>query len=327
MMREQGIRQRLNESLLWLDVSEQQHNALLDAIVHGQPRITAPRNKLGHLADLRLTIVFAALVVFLGVAAAEGLSSMLFAWLQARPDAERLNTSIETNYTPVEYTLDDITFICSQAIADDRSFAVSFIVKGSNANLHALSDQSQREMTEQAQPSIYVDAEPYYQGKDSEITQVGLDDDGNLCLLYEGWHQGRPCTEMEVALTVLRAGQTHEETVSVPVIWMPTLENATLAEPIRIGDTGYTLSALTLHRTAWRTYLDYTFSVQDQPLAYAVKRPVAILCDADGYAVGRSWPYRQPLPDTLYIQVWDDAHLEKLYEQTLNVIDVTIPND
>ena len=327
MMKEQSIGQRLDEGLMWLNVSEQQHNALFDAITKEQVPETAFRNKPGYRVNLRLAVVLVVLVVSLGAAVAEGLASMVFSWLQARPDAARLNSGIALNYTPVEYTLRGVTFICNEAMADDRSFAVTFTVKSGDSNHLLLSDQKDNEITDQDTQSIYVNAEPFYQGKDSEIAQVEFDDDGQLCLLYEGWYLGEQCTEMEVALTVIEAGQTYEEVISVPVIWLPAIEDAVLTEPIRIGDTGYTLTSLSLHRTEWRTYLDYSFSIQDQPLVYAVKRPDIVLCDVDSNAIGRYWPYEQSLPDTLYIQVWDDAHTEKLYEQALYVSDITAPNN
>ena len=116
---------------------------------------------------------------------------------------------------------------------------------------------------------------------------------------------------------VLMDGIIDTSTASFSLPPLPTLENWELSEPIHLGNTGIILQSLRLHRTAFRTYIDWEYTKKNMPLETALKQPTVELMDENGQPLNRWWNYDDGIPENILIRVVAQNETEVLFETVL----------
>lgn len=277
-----------------------------------------------------LPAVILLLLLSMGALAATLIPS-LQAWLASRTFSDAVGQVQPTKGTLATVQVDGITFTCVEAMADDRMFFAIIRAEGEdNVLLVPYSGQDWEASAEgianpDKLPIVFVYATVRC-GGEAELNDITADTENNTTyFLCNGYMEANHASDqMTLVADVLIDGKTTRKTVPFSIDRLPTIEDYSIPEPIVLGNTGYTLTTLSLHRTAFRTYVEYDYVLENMPLEMALKQPTLSLTQKDGSRLFRYWPYDEGMPDAIRIEVWSRSRDERLFEQTLTSSDFVI---
>lgn len=227
--------------------------------------------------------------------------------------------------------VEGITFTCVEAMADDRMYFANIRAEGKGDVLLVPYSGQDWEASAEGIPNpddlpiIFVHATVHW-GGEAELFDVTEDTENNTpyFLCNGSMEANHSSDQMTLVADVLMDGKTTRKTVPFSIDRLPTIEDYSIPEPIILGNTGYTLTALSLHRTAFRTYVEYDYVLENMPLEMALKQPTMHLTQKDGSRLFRYWPYDEGVPEEIHVEVWNRSRDELLFEQTLTPSDFVI---
>lgn len=252
-------------------------------------------------------------------------------WLSGWTLSDAVGQIQTTKGTLAAVQVEGVTFTCVEAMADDRMYFANIRAEGKgDVLLVPYSGQDWEASTEgvsnpQNLPIVFVHATVRCGGK-AELSDITKDAEKNtLYFLCNGSIEANHSSDqMTLVADVLMDGKTTRKTVPFSIDRLPTIEDYSIPKPIVLGNTGYTLTALSLHRTAFRTYVEYDFVLENMPLEMALKQPTLHLMQKDGSRLFRYWPYDEDVPEEIRVEVWNRSRDELLFEQTLTPSDFVI---
>ena len=247
-------------------------------------------------------------------------------WLQERADASRLgNASVFEVDVPTMH-MGSITATVKEAVSDGRSFLCSIKFEsddeliipysGYDSDIADMHVENPNDL-----PITYVSLTASFGDFDQEIYTSEYDEHGALYIMSEGFADATIPSNMTITLKTLHGDKTEVHTLTVPIQQLSTVAKQELDAPLPLGETGYVLEKLSLHKTELKTYIDWNVQINSQPIAYAIKHPFVILVDKYGNELNGYWPYTNEVPLDLTIQVWAKDKAELLFEQHLSVED------
>ena len=277
-----------------------------------------------------ILIVVLLLLLSMGALAATMLPSIQ-AWLSGWTFSDAVGQIQPTKGTLATVEVEGITFTCVEAMADDRMYFANIRAEGKgDVLLVPYSGQDWEASTEGISnprnlPIVFVHATVRC-GGEAELSDITEDAENNTpyFLCNGSMEANHSSDQMTLVADVLIDGKTTRKTVPFSIDQLPTIEDYSIPEPIVLGNTGYTLTSLSLHRTAFRTYVEYDFVLENMPLEMALKQPTMHLMQKDGSRLFRYWPYDEGVPEEIRVEVWNHSRDELLFEQTLTPSDFVI---
>ncbi len=231
---------------------------------------TASRHAPGLRRLAAVWLLALALLATVTTAYATGGFSRVLDWLRTRRDASRMGDAVIEPAAQVPVTLGQATFRVTEAFTDGYGFFCGVEVTAENGRVLPLPDTADTPLD----PAVsYVRVTVRCDGVEQELFNATQEEDGTLSLLCEGFCPPDNAGVMEATFAVTRGGNTEEANILIPCQMLPVLKRAVLKQPMSLGDTGYTINRLTLVQTALRTYVDWHASLENQPLAYALRHP------------------------------------------------------
>lgn len=279
---------------------------------------------------LLVLAVILLLLLSMGALAATFIPSIQ-AWLSGWTFSDAVGQIQTTKGSLAAVQVEGITFTCVEAMADDRMYFANIRAEGKgDVLLVPYSGQDWEASTEgisnpQNLPIVFVHATVRC-GGEAELSDITEDTENNTTyfLCNGSLEASRSSDQMILVADVLIDGKTTRKTIPFSIDRLPTIENYSIPEPIILGNTGYTLTALSLHRTAFRTYVEYDFVLENMPLEMALKQPTMHLTQKDGSRLFRYWPYEEGVPEEIHVEVWNRSQDELLFWQTLTPSDFVI---
>lgn len=279
---------------------------------------------------LLMLAVILLLLLSMGALAATLIPSIQ-AWLSGWAFSDAVGQIQTTKGALAAVEVEGITFTCVEAMADDRMYFANIRAEGTGDVL--LVPYSGQDWEASAEgianprnlPIVFVHATVRCSGE-AELSDITEDTQNNtLYFLCNGSTEANQSSDqMTLAADVLIDGKTTRKAVSFTIDRLPTIEDHSIPEPIILGNTGYTLTSLSLHRTAFRTYVEYDYVLENMPLEMALKQPILSLTQKDGTRLFRYWPYEEGVPEIIRVEVWNRSRDELLFEQTLTPSDFVI---
>lgn len=277
---------------------------------------------------LHKSVLVTILVTLLISATAFAVSTFpnIYQWLAQRTDAVRLNNlSIDsTNTESIQMGTVEVTIM--EAVSDGKSFLCNLRFDSVEELLipHSgfRSELVEKDIVNpEGLPVVYISINTRCGDYDHEISTAKYDDQGALYIMCEGFGNVGSESELLVAISIEEGGENTKKEVAVPIQRLSTFQELCLIAPLRLGDTGYVIDRLSLLKTELRTYVDWTVTVDDPPLAYAIKSPFVKLLDIHGNEVQHFWAYEAGAPYNLIVQLWSGDESELLYTTTLSIAD------
>lgn len=279
---------------------------------------------------LLMLAVILLLLLSMGALAATLIPSIQ-AWLSGWAFSDAVGQIQTTKGALAAVEVEDVTFTCVEAMADDRMYFANIRAEGTgDVLLVPYSGQDWEASAEGVAnprnlPIVFVHATVRC-GGEAELSDITEDTQNNtLYFLCNGSMEANQSSDqMTLAADVLIDGKTTRKAVSFTIDRLPTIEDHSIPEAIVLGNTGYTLTSLSLHRTALRTYVEYDYVLENMPLEMALKQPTLSLTQKDGSRLFRYWPYDEGVPEEIRVEVWNRSRDELLFEQTLTPSDFVI---
>lgn len=250
----------------------------------------------------------------------------VYQWLVQRTDAVRLNNLNIDSTNTESFQMGTIEVTILEAVSDGNSFLCNLRFNSVEELLIPYggfrSELVEKDMDNpEGLPVAYISVHTRCGDYDNEIYTAEYDDQGVLYIMCEGIGNVESESELLVAISIERSGESTQKKVAVPIQQLSTLQELCLITPLRLGDTGYVIDRLSLLKTELRTYVDWNVSVDHPPLTYAIKCPFVVLIDSQGNVVHHYWAYQNEAPYDLTIQLWSDDRDELLYTKTLSIKD------
>jgi len=274
--------------------------------------------------------VVLSLLLSMGALAATLIPSIQ-AWLSGWTFSAAVGQIQTTKGSLATVQVEGITFTCVEAMADDRMYFANIRAEGKgDVLLVPYSGQDWQASAEgisnpQNLPIVFVHATVRC-GGEAELSDFAEYAESNTpyFLCNGSMEANHSPDQMTLVADVLMDGKTTRKTVPFSIDQLPTIEDYSIPEPLVLGNTGYTLTSLSLHRTAFRTYVEYDFVLENMPLEMALKQPTLHLMQKDGSRLFRYWPYDEGVPEEIRVEVWNRSRDELLFWQTLTPSDFVI---
>lgn len=253
------------------------------------------------------------------------------AWISGWTISDAVGQIQTTKGSLATVQAEGITFTCVEAMADDRMYFANIRAQAEDDVLlvpySGLDWQASAEGIPNPDqlPIVFVHATVRCGGEAevSEITE-GAENNAYYFLCNGYLAATHSPDEMTMVVSVLKDGITTQKTVPFSIRLLPTVEDYSLPELLILGNTGYTLTSLSLHRTTFRTYVEYDYVLENMALDMALKQPTLQLTQIDGTRLFRYWPYDEGAPEVIRVEVWDRTRNELLFEQILTPADFVI---